>query len=60
MKKRIKINEMIRRQKLNWNKKRKVEKLRRKQKERSKAEIRKRAIENTHIKIFKKQKRKQK
>ena len=57
MKKRIKINEMIRRQKLNWNKKKKVERLRRRQKERSKAEIQKRARENTHIKIFKRRKK---
>ncbi len=54
MRKRIKINEMIRRKKLNWNKKRKVERLRRKQKERSKAERKRRAIENTHITIIKK------
>lgn len=54
MRKRIKINEMIRRQKLNWNKKRKVEKLRRKQKERSKAERKRRAVENTHTTIIKK------
>jgi len=57
MKKRIKINEMIRRQKLNWNKKKKVERLRRRQKERSKAEIQKRAREKTHIKIFKRRKK---
>ncbi|GAI81077.1 unnamed protein product [marine sediment metagenome] len=54
MRKRIKINEMIRRQKLNWNKKRKVERLRRKQKQRSKAKRKRRAIENTNITIIKK------